>query len=151
MYMDCNAVRILCHHIKQTHKSRFIYFIQNICMFKYFDWVILIIFFWNGGMYHICPLLLNIISMFMMSRWPQSFLMKLIILRSDGTRFYIYISYIYLFYQVYLLPYDAMFTTVIYSETNHFMSWYNLVLCVYISIIYLCYSQICMDEYFDSN
>ena len=67
---------------------------QKNCMFKYCVWGIIVIFF--GMMTYIVfvPRLVNILTLFMMSRLPQSFWVNFIVLGSDLTWFnmYIYIS-----------------------------------------------------------
>ena len=85
---------------------RFIYFIQNICIFKYCWWGILMIFVYIVSAHH----LVNIIMLFMISHWPQSLWAKLIILRADITRFYMYV------YKLYVLSCSTLYEWILRSQ-----------------------------------
>ena len=115
-------------------------------MFKCCVWGILLTFFRNDGMYRICTLLVNIIIFFLFSRWPQSFSVKLIILRSDITRFNIYI---YVNYILYVLN-DVILALVILSETHYFTSCSYPIIYIYMYVS--CFHvQLFTNDYFDPN
>ena len=61
MYMVCYTFLVVWHHIELMNISSFIYSSQNILMFNYCCWRILMIIFWNHWMYHICTSLVEII------------------------------------------------------------------------------------------
>ena len=95
-YVDFNTLSIMWRHIEQTHIRWFMYSSQNNCMFKYCGWGIFLIFFRMTAFIVCVPRLVGIVILFMVSRLLWSFLVKLIILRADITRFIcIYINNIF--------------------------------------------------------
>ena len=76
------------------HMVWFDYFSQNIRMFKYLYWKVLLLTCHTDGMYHIWTYFIKSIVFYMKSHWPWSFEWNSSFLRANITRFYLYL-YVY--------------------------------------------------------